>query len=370
MRSRFDLLVLRRIFVRFFSVVAVCVLSLLPAFSAQNSFEEKAWTFLCDNMPEHDRGNVPEAYLRENLKFALAVRDQAPWSRGVPESVFLNAVLPYSSIGEEVDVWRPFFFKKFMPLVADCENATQVTETLNREIWKILGVVYSPKRDKPDQSPFHSMRIGMASCSGLSVILINACRAVGVPARFAGCRWKNKPGNHSWVEFWDRGQWHYIGAFDSPKANESWFDGDAAAADEKNPVYSVYATSWEPTGTYFNVTWRAPGDLRSKIPAYNVTKRYLKKPPQSLLSVCVLNASGKRVAVPVKVVEKQTRRLLAEGNSHDDTQDLNNHFNVAAPKGTCVEIYVRPDHASPEILLGEYIFEGKSETLRLKMNSL
>lgn len=355
--------------------ILICLLSFLLvcpiAFAEQENFEKKAWKFLCENMPEQDRGKVSEKYLQENLRLALAVRGNLPWTRDVPDELFLNAVLPYASIGEEIDVWRPVFCQKFMPLVADCKNATEVVETLNREIWKILGVVYSPKRDKPDQSPFHSMRIGMASCSGLSVILINACRAVGVPARFAGCRWKKKPGNHSWVEFWDRGKWHYIGAFDCSKANESWFDADAAAAVESDPHYAIYATSWAPTGTEFDASWRYPGDSRSGIPACNVTARYVAKAPAKVrevpLAINLCDANGKRIAVPVRVVEKSTRRVLGEGVSHDDTRDLNNHFTVSAPAGTRVEIYARRGKASPEILLGEHVFGSDAKTLRLML---
>lgn len=356
-----------RILIAFFALLVACS----PAFAGKDAFEEKAWKFLCENMPAQDRGNVSEAYLRENLRLALAVRGGLPWTRDIPEDVFLNSVLPYASIGEEADAWRPLFCKKFMPLVADCKNATEVAETLNREIWKILGVIYSPKREKPDQSPFHSMRIGKASCSGLSVILVNACRAVGVPARFVGCRWRKKPGNHSWVEFWDRGKWHYIGAFDSPKANESWFDADAAAAEADNPLYAVYAANWAPTGTLFVATWRNFDDPRSGVPAHNVTAHYVKKSSEPgrefPLAVNLCDAHGKRIAVPVRIIEKSTRRVIGEGVSHDDTQDLNNHFTVSAPAGTHVEIYARRDKSSPEILLEEYVFAADAKTLRLTL---
>lgn len=322
-------------------------------------------------MPEQDRGKVSEAYLRENCSLALKVRESAPWSRGVPEDVFLNAVLPYSSVGEEADAWRPVFYEKFMPLVADCKNATEAVEKLNGEIWKMLGVTYSPKRDKPDQSPFHSMRIGIASCSGLSIILIDACRAVGVPARFAGCRWKKKAGNHSWVEFWDRGEWHHIGAWDAPKANETWFDSDAAAADENDPVYAIYAANWKKTGLCFKAVWRESDDPRSEIPAYNVTARYLKKTVipagRASLEINLRDASGARVAVPVRIVEKTTRRVIAEGTTFDNTQDLNNHFTVSAGTGTVVEIYALPKNYSSEILLGEHVFGSGTETLRLSL---
>lgn len=356
-----------RALLRFPFIFFFCLFAAQTALADSGSLQERAWKFLCENMPEQDRGKVPEAYLRENCRLALEVRDM-PWSRDVPEEIFLNNVLPYSSVGEEVDAWRPLFREKFMPLAANCKTATEVAETLNREIWKMLGVIYSPKRDKPDQSPFHSMRIGIASCSGLSIILVNACRSVGVPARFAGCRWKKKPGNHSWVEFWDCGKWHHIGAFDSPKANDTWFDPDAAAAVEDDPVYAVYAASWAKTGILFKAVWRDNGDSRSPIPAYNVTARYVKKSVTSAevsLGINLVDAAGKRVALPVRIIDKKTKRVLAEGVTHDDKQDLNNHFTVVAPAGTVVEIYVCPANNSREMLLGEHIFESASKTIRL-----
>ena len=365
---------------RLFSKIIVTlafIASLASGLSAaeQGAFREKAWKFLCDYMPAHDRGKVSEAYLRENLDLALAVRNYNDWARTIPEDIFLNDVLPYSSVGEDVEAWRPVFYEQFLPLVAHCKSATQVVETLNGELWKRLSVVYSPKRDKPDQAPFHSMRIGMASCTGLSILLIDACRAVGVPARFAGCRWKNKPGNHSWVEFWDGGKWHYIGAFDCPKADESWFDPDAACSVEDDPYYAIYASSWAPTGTEFSASWRNPAEKRAVIPAYNVTARYLGKKKvaaekQCSLSLNLRDASGKRVAVPVVVREKASGRILASGTTHDDRRDLNNHFTLLAKEGTAVEIYVRPQEKAAEILLGEYVFEDVAKTLNLSLPKL
>ena len=63
------------------------------------------------------------------------------------------------------------------------------------------GVEYNTLREKTNQSPAESMRQGMASCTGLSVLLVDALRAVGIPARFAGtAAWHDDRGNHSWTE--------------------------------------------------------------------------------------------------------------------------------------------------------------------------
>lgn len=353
-----------------FFVALGCFLTAFCLYGKDTKCDEeiagKAWSFLCENMPAQDRGKVSEAYLRENLGLALRVRGETPWGKAAPENVFLNAVVPYSSIGEPAERWRPVFYERFLPLVASCKTATEAVELLNREIWKIVNVRYSTTRERPDQAPFDSMRQGVASCSGLSVILIDACRAVGIPARFAGCKWRKKPGNHSWVEFWADGDWHYIGAFDSPKANESWFDPDLAHAEADDPRYAIYAANWAPTGSFFQAYWRSKSDSRAPIPAYNVTARYLKKTQapaeKPLLSLDVRDANGLRVAVPVNVVEKATGRILASGKTQDESGDFNRHFTCAAPAGTAVEIR----DAKTGSVLGEYTFTGKACLLTLK----
>lgn len=218
-------------------------------------------------------GAFPSADENASARLAIEARERAPWT--MPDEIFRNYVLPDTSVGEARDDWRPLFREKFLPLVRECTTPTAAAETLNREIWKILGVRYSPERDRPDQSPFHSMRIGKASCSGLSILLIDACRAVGVPARFVGCRWKNKPGNHSWVEIWDAGQWHHLGAGDGGNVDSAWFDADAAAATPDDPRFAIYAACAEPTGLSFPLAWIPDGE-DSGVPALNVTARYLR----------------------------------------------------------------------------------------------
>ena len=54
------------------------------------------------------------------------------------------------------------------------------------------------------------MRQGMASCTGLSILLVDALRSVGIPARFAGtASWHDDRGNHSWTEVRLDDGWHF-----------------------------------------------------------------------------------------------------------------------------------------------------------------
>lgn len=353
----------------FFGLCAAACFAGVPAARAEGSedFAERAWRFLADNVPAQDRALVSEDFLRENWRLALETRDAAPWARGVPEDVFFDAVLPYSSVGEAPERWRPLFCERFLPLVVRCGNATEAAETLNREIWKTLGVVYGPGRERPDQSPFHSMRLGVASCTGLSILLADACRAVGVPARLVGCRWRRKPGNHTWVEIWDRGAWRAIGAFDSPKADELWFADDAREAVAASE-YAIYATAWAPTGTRFPAAWREADDARAPVPARDVTARYAPAdaaPALPRLALDLRDAAGRRVSVRVRLVEKASGKILAEGETRDASSDFNRHFSAALPAGTKVEIFW--EDSGVFRLLGESVVPEHASVLTLAL---
>src|SRR4029077_17611360 len=105
--------------------------------------------------------------------------------------------------------WRKEFYEKYRPLVKQARTPGEAAVLLNQKVFPLIKVRYSTKRPKAVQSPAESARAGLASCNGLSIILIDACRAVGVPARFVGTLWADNSGNHSWTEVWDGGGWHY-----------------------------------------------------------------------------------------------------------------------------------------------------------------
>jgi len=73
-------------------------------------------------------------------------------------------------------------------------------EAVNACIASTVDVEYNTLREKTNQSPSESMRQHMASCTGLSILLVDALRSVGIPARFAGtAAWHDDRGNHSWT---------------------------------------------------------------------------------------------------------------------------------------------------------------------------
>ncbi|MEZ6118458.1 MAG: transglutaminase-like domain-containing protein [Pirellulaceae bacterium] len=206
---------------------------------AQSDEEVRAVKFLIANMPETDLQSLSADYLLKNVRFAFKAKHQFPWGKNIPMEIFLNDVVPYASINERRDDWREDFYNRFAPLVKDCKTASEAAQKLNENVFGIVNVKYSTRRKKADQSPYESMEQGLASCTGLSVILTDACRAVGVPARMAGTPlWVNNRGNHTWVEIWD-GEWKFTGASepDPQGLNRGWFVD--IASQEMQPIPST-----------------------------------------------------------------------------------------------------------------------------------
>ncbi len=248
------------------------------ALAALRGERRKGLVFLLSNMPVRDLTSLSAGFLLENVNIAYDVRASVPWGKTIPEAIFLNDVLPYASINERRDAWRKPFSEKFLPIVAACQTAAEAAQKLNEKVFGIVNVRYSRQRKKPDQSPFESMEIGMASCTGLSVLLTDACRAVGVPARVVGIpSWVNKRGNHTWVEVWDE-TWHFAGACEPDRRglNHGWFEHDASLAQRDSLRHAIYATSFLKTDLTFPMVW-ARGV--AYVSAVNVTDRYAKTPP-------------------------------------------------------------------------------------------
>jgi hypothetical protein len=213
--------------------------------------------FLVSNMPDKDLTTLKGDFLLTNTKLAYKARAEMPWGKDVPEKVFFNDVLPYANVDEKRDAWRQEMFDRCLPIAKECKNPTEVTQRLNKELFKSLKVSYSTQRQAANRSPKESMVSGKASCTGLSILLSDACRSFCVPTRLVGTQqWATKQGNHTWVEIWDQG-WHFTGACepDPNGLDRGWFVGDAAAAIKGDPLKAIYAASFEKNEQHFPMIW-------------------------------------------------------------------------------------------------------------------
>lgn len=325
--------------------------------------ERSGMTWLIENMPDADLLSLSAEYLLENHRLAYETWQQVPWREAVGEDVFLDSVLPYASVNERRDAWRATLRERCLPLIEGASSPGEAAAMLNNKIWSEFGVKYSTKRKKPDQSPFETMESGLASCSGLSVLLIDSCRSVGIPARFVGTPlWSDDSGNHSWVEVWDGG-WQFTGAAEptGSELNKGWFAGRASGAKRDDPRYAIYATTWRKTPISFPLVW-LPGD--ESVHAVNVTDRYTtgSQPVpegQCRVRLRVLDeATGERVAASLTVKDSAGEIVLA-ATSKDESFDANDHVVVLLPIGESAEV---------EAVLGQSAcaksFEASDESLQ------
>lgn len=305
--------------------------------------ERPGMEFLIANMPESDRKVLKSDYLLENTRLAYRARRETPWGKSIPAELFLNDVLPYAHVDETRDPWRKEFFDLCMPMVKDCKTPEEAARKLNAELFGKLKVKYSTKRRAPNQSAKETLETGLASCTGLSIVLADACRAVCIPARLVGTPlWANKRGNHTWVEVWDK-DWHFTGACeqDPQGLDRGWFVGDAAQAKRDVFEHAIYAASFKRSKVWFPMVWAMRDH---QVPGENVTDRYAKKPvaPEGTvrLLVRVVDASGKRIARQVVVTPAKDGAWKKQETSRGETNDLNDIAGFDLPRDIEVEISV------------------------------
>jgi len=224
---------------------------LQKALSEVHQEQKEGMAFIISYMPKRDLTTLTAEFLLENSEYAYKAREKYQWCAVLPDSIFFNDVLPYANISENRDPWRKDFFERFSKYVDDKENIIDAIFAIARPINKEVKVEYNTKRSKIDLSPKEAMAENMATCTGLSIILTDAFRAVGIPSRLAGtAMWTNYKGNHTWSEVWVDNQWQFIEYYPDT-LNQSWFLADAGKADPNNMLHWIYAASYKPTGLYY-----------------------------------------------------------------------------------------------------------------------
>lgn len=310
--------------------------------------DRDALLFLLEHMPARDVRSLTATYLLENVRLAREALAAAPWKDRIPLAIYHNDVLPYASLSERRDDWRAKLREICAPLVADCRTPGEAAHRLNQKLFPLLKVKYSTGRRRPDQGPLETMGSGIATCTGLSILLVDACRSVGVPARVVGTpMWANLRGNHTWVEVWDDG-WQFTGAAepDGQGLNRGWFVHDAAQARADVPQHAIYASSFARSDLSFPLVW-APA--QRDVPAVNVTERYVAKAAPSAdgsarLLVQVLDApGGLRVPADVVVAEASGAGDAQKDRSRGETADLNDFAAFRAVAGRSYRISATAD---------------------------
>jgi len=301
-------------------------------------------SYLMTHLPLRDLQKLSTDAILQNAALAYQAREEASWGKTLPDEIFLDAVLPHASLTEPRDSLRGEFHAKYLPLVKECKTPGEAAHLVNQHLFKDYKVTYNTRRLRTDQNSKESIAQGMATCTGLSIMLVEACRAVGIPARVAGiASWPGRGGNHTWVEVWDNG-WHFVGAAepDAKGLDHAWFVGDASKAIKDKPRNAIWATSYKSTGVNFPLAWNPS----AKVNGENVTERYTngstKDAAKPRLMVEV-RKGGERVVADVAALDRATGLTLLSGKSLGSQADINLHLSGAVNPGNTFLVVARLD---------------------------
>ena len=95
--------------------------------------------------------------------------------------MFLNDVLPYAVLDESRERWRGEMFARVVPIVMGCTSMEEAAMRINDELFDVVGVHYNTGRKRPNAAPSESIAQGRATCTGLTILMVDACRAAGSP---------------------------------------------------------------------------------------------------------------------------------------------------------------------------------------------
>ena len=223
-------------------------------------------SYLREHQCASDR-SLPDAFLLRNCELAAEVRNDVPCSMQVPEEIFLDYVLPYACLDEKREAWREPLFTRFQEHARRSASIEGCVVSMNRHVFEVLDIQYHPtKRPHNNMSPQESIDCGFASCTGLSILIVSALRAVGIPARIVGTPlWHDRSGNHTWFEVWDQGAWHFLGAAEPGPYDLCWFNDIARRTD------GIFAARFSPADTHFPLEWDPENQ---GIPGIDLTEAY------------------------------------------------------------------------------------------------
>lgn len=232
---------------------------------------------------------LSDGIVNRTVHLALQTKMDYEWADRVPRQIFYEYILSFACTNEARTNWRPLFTDVVKKLIngadADVEQVEDVVELISKELWKEL----SPNPEQPihfvaGQTPliFDPMSViayGYASCTGMSIVLVFALRAAGIPARLVGTpAWNGnvEKGNHNWVEVYTRdddiggGQWRILeDSGDSLRKDpcERWFC-NPGRFDGKTQVFAARLDQTLSDGVFFPLAWDAanhdvPGEDRT-----------------------------------------------------------------------------------------------------------
>ncbi|MBM6698958.1 transglutaminase domain-containing protein [Bifidobacterium pullorum subsp. saeculare] len=239
---------------------------------------------LMGTLPLTDLTDRPADTLLDYVDHALTLRATMPWTRALPEDVFVHYVFWPRVNNERLEPCRERIFDDLADRVEGLDAARAVVET---NTWCAEHLTYSPS-DERTLGPYGTLNRGVGRCGEESTLLVHALRAIGIPARQVYTpRWAHCDDNHAWVEALVDGTWRFLGACEpEERLDRGWFDRAASRAMLVHArVFCDYTT-----GT---VDASADAGCRGGVLLENLTASYA---PTTPLEVTVRRADGSPAA--------------------------------------------------------------------------
>lgn len=204
--------------------------------------ERSALEYLRAALPEADWISLSEEYLMKIVRHALAVREETPWGKKIPEWIFRAFVLFPRVNNEDPVFYHESIWRELRPRLQG-KGMEQAVQEVN--LWCCERATYQ-STDNRTANALTVLKCAFGRCGEESTLLVSALRAAGIPARqMYTPRWAHCDDNHAWVEAWVDGEWRYLGACEpEPALDSGWF----TAASSRAMLIHTRAYGVEPEG--------------------------------------------------------------------------------------------------------------------------
>ena len=198
---------------------------IISYYNSSEKEKKKYLKFLLSNMSKDDLAVITPEYLDENIK--IAVKGKSFEYSSYNDKIFKHFVLPYRVSQEPLQKWRKLFYNELKDRVKKFKDIKKAITVAN--LWAFEQMTFKPTSSR-DQGPITTMKRGFGRCEEMMIIMIDALRSVGIPARPVYTPlWNFTDNNHAWVEVWTPEGWFYIGE-PAPVLNKTWFTNSATRA--------------------------------------------------------------------------------------------------------------------------------------------
>ncbi|MGA1976542.1 MAG: transglutaminase-like domain-containing protein [Bacteroidales bacterium] len=232
--------------------------------------QKEALEFLYAFMPLNDLADYNSSFFLANVNLSLKARKETSWGKTIPSDVFLHYVLPVRVNNENLDSFRIRYYDEILSRVRNM-NISGAALEINH--WCHEKVTYQPS-DSRTSAPLSTILSARGRCGEESTFTVAALRTAGIPARQVYTpRWAHCDDNHAWVEFWNNGQWSYMGACEpEPVPDRGWFTEPARRAMLVNSrSYGAFS------GNENTIIRSARYSIVNDLSKYAVTKRIFVK---------------------------------------------------------------------------------------------